>query len=62
MNGDVTSPKEKIDAYVSGPQPGETHWIQCKGYRYLGILEEDGKWKCFATGKELNVVVKILSD
>jgi hypothetical protein len=62
MNSDATSRKEKVDAFVSGPQSGETHWVQCQGYRYLGILGEDGKWRNFATGKELNVVVKILSD
>jgi hypothetical protein len=62
MNSDATSRKEKVDAYVSGPRSGETHWVKCEGYRYLGILGDDGKWRSFATGKELNVVVKILSD
>ena len=57
MGCNVPFRKKKIDTYMSTPQPGEIHWIQCKGYRCLGVLDAHGKWKCFATGEELKDVV-----
>jgi len=62
MNFDATSQKEQIEETASGPRSGETHWVQGNGYRYMGIWDKDGKWRCIATGRELNVVVKILSN
>ena len=62
MDCPVTSRKEKIDEYISTPQAGEMHWIQCKGYRCLGVLDANGKWRCFATGEELKDVVKVHPD
>jgi hypothetical protein len=62
MNLHATSQKERIEENASEPRLGETHWVQGNGYRYMGIWDKDGKWRCFTTGRELNVMVKILSD
>jgi hypothetical protein len=62
MDCEVTDREEKIDAYLSVPPLNQTRWIQCKGYKCLGVLDPSGKWRCFATGRELIDIVKIHCD
>ncbi len=59
MDCEVASRIEKIEVLLSAPQPGDTHWIECRGYRCLGILDQSGKWRCFASGKEITEVIKV---
>jgi hypothetical protein len=53
---------EKSIKDASAIRPGEIRWVLCKGYRCLAVLGTKGKWKCLATGKELNDVVRICVD
>jgi len=52
----------KIDADTPVPLPGALYWVQCKGYRCMGVLDANGKWKSFITGEELSGVFKVYSD
>jgi hypothetical protein len=62
MNCPVNFQKEEIGTYMYAARSEQTQWIQCKGYRCLAILDENGTWRCFATGKELKNVVKVHCD
>ena len=35
-------------------------WVQCEGYRCLAVLDHKGRWKAYATHKELSGVVKVI--
>jgi hypothetical protein len=39
----------------------EPCWVQCRGYRCLGVLR-NGIWKCYSTGAELPDFVNVISD
>lgn len=31
----------------------ETHWVRCNGHGCLALVDRQGMWKCFATGRNL---------
>ena len=54
---------QHLDGFIVGGQHPlyESLWVQCDGYRCLAFLGLDGKWRAYATGKELRDVVKVYS-
>ena len=62
MNEAVQVLDEQMGANTPVSWAWEPHWVQCGGYRCLGILDKNGKWKSFATGEELNDVTKVYPD
>jgi hypothetical protein len=62
MDCTVQFRQAKIDLYLSAPPAEETHWVQCNGRRCLAVVDQNGKWKCFATGRPLSDVVKVYAD
>jgi len=52
----------KMSLYLSAPPSEETHWVQCNGVKCLAMMTKDGKWRCFATGKELSDGVQLHSN
>ena len=41
------------------PQSNAAYWVQYDGFRFLGVLDETGKWIAATTGKELADIVKV---
>jgi hypothetical protein len=62
MKCSVDFQKEKIENYMYAAQSGVSHWIQCKGHRCFGVLDANGEWRCFVTGKKIDAVVKVHCD
>jgi len=62
MNCDLPSREEKLQEFLKTPQKSPQQWVQCKGYRCLATPTQDGKWVCFATGKELTDIIKVYLD
>jgi hypothetical protein len=52
----------KLDLFLSAPSSEETHWVQCLGHKCLAVVDKNGKWECFATGKELIDFIKLPAD
>jgi hypothetical protein len=42
------------------PAANQVVWVQCEGYRTLAYRDEQGTWKTFAGGRELEGPVKVL--
>ena len=58
----VPSRNEKLQEFLATPNIDKSRWVQCKGYRCLAIPTDDGKWLCFATGKELTDIIHVYPD
>jgi len=39
---------------------GVHYWVQCRGYRCLGVLNTDGVWKSVSTGNVLTDVIEVV--
>jgi hypothetical protein len=53
MKCDVKCRLLKVSLSLVFPSGAETHWILCNGRGCLALVDRSGKWKCFATGREL---------
>jgi hypothetical protein len=62
MDCDVPSRTEKLLKFKLRLDPEKAYWVQCKGCRCLAIPAPDGKWLCFATGKELTDIIQVYPD
>ncbi len=52
----------KIGLGLAAPPAEKTHWVRCSGHGCLALVDRNGKWKCFATGKELIGVAPAPAD
>jgi len=53
MNCDVKCRLLKVGLTMAFPLAAETHRVRCNGRGCLALVDKNGKWKCFATGREL---------
>ena len=53
MNCDVKCRLLKAGLTLAFPPAEETHWVRCNGHGCLALVDKNGKWKCFATDREL---------
>ena len=53
---------QNVVVETTEPQPGALRWVKCKDYRCMGVLDREGRWRSFATGKELTDVIEVLSE
>jgi hypothetical protein len=53
MNCNVKFRMLKMGLSVAFPQVEEKRWVECNGHGCLAVVDKNGKWKCFATGREL---------
>ena len=59
MDCDIPNRAEKLFMFQLRLKPDKIHWVECNGYRCLAVLNDDGKWLCFATGKVLaNIIIE----
>ena len=62
MNAMVQFLSDDFGADLSAPRSIKPLWVECRGYRCLAYLDENSKWRTFATGKELNEVIEVCAD
>ena len=58
----VNEKDQKFDSIIAKAQPTqicEPCWVQCTGYRCLAVRDKNGKWRSYATGKELTDFIKV---
>jgi predicted AlkP superfamily phosphohydrolase/phosphomutase len=44
---------------VENPKVGQQYWVQCKDYRCMATLEDNGDWISQSTGKKMDGVLKV---
>jgi hypothetical protein len=42
---------EPLSSYQ--PVVGHRYWVQCEEFRCMAVMDHDGKWKIFHSGKPL---------
>jgi hypothetical protein len=55
--------KSESDGGASAKHPKtyeDLVWVQCRGYRCLGFIDDKGKWINFYSGNELTDFVKVI--
>jgi hypothetical protein len=63
MNTPEQYPNQEITSDARPPiEPGKAYWVQCKSYRCLAVLDQQGRWRSYANDKELTDVIKVFAS